>query len=343
MNILNITDELGIDDGVSTHVFKLKNGLDNQGFKNYILTGKIRNSISVNDVSESNLFHHIERSPANFIKAILFLNKFITDNNIKIINSHSHYAANIAKYASVLSKVKTVQTNHGLLSTPGKLKEFIADKIIMTNEHTSNRYQGENTVLIKHGMDFIPFDENKFISNTSSINILTSSRFVKEKNIEFFVHLASEYKNNSSISFSIAGEGIEKSNLQKLNDSLGGKVKFLGIVSDFKSLLSLSHIFIYPSLSENEGFPVTLLQAGMCSNLIITSDFLGLKNNFEDKKDGYIINVNDLKSAKELLDKITNDLIRYVPLAKNYHRRVSRDYSFDEMIEKHYKLYSSLI
>lgn len=343
MNILNITDEIGIDDGVSTHVIKLKNGLDNQGFKNFILTGKIRNSISVNDIFESNLFHHIERSPANFIKAILFLKKFITDNKIKIINSHSHYAANIAKYASVLSEVKTVQTNHGLLSTPGKLKEFIADKIIMTNEHTFNRYQNKNAVLIKHGMDYIPFDENKFISNFSTINILSSSRFVKEKNIEFFIRLASEYKNNSSLSFSLAGDGIENSNLQKLNDSMGGKVKFLGIVNDFKSLLSSSHIFIYPSLSENEGFPVTLLQAGMCSNIIMTSDFLGLKNNFEDKKDGYIINVNDLKSGKELLDKIINNLNEYIPIAKNYHLRVSRDYSFDKMIEKHYKLYSSLL
>jgi len=184
MKVLNITDEFGIDDGVSVHVTDLSEGLKKYNCENMILMGKIRNSVNNGEIFESHLLYHSNRSTTNFLKAIKFLADFVTANKIDIINSHSHYSANIAKYASFLSKVKTIQTNHGLLSKPGLLKEFNADKIILTNEHSYARYNKNNAVLIKHGLKYLPFDETKFIR---PVKIFSSSRFVKEKNIEFYI------------------------------------------------------------------------------------------------------------------------------------------------------------
>ncbi len=103
-------------------------------------------------------------------------------------------------------------------------------------------------------------------------------RLVKRKGINFSIQaflkliLNAEFKN---IYYVIAGEGPEKEDLEQLAQKSGGKILFLGSVTEGqkKFLLQKSDIFIMPNSSvkgtDFEGFGISFIEAAYFNNIVI--------------------------------------------------------------------------
>ena len=97
------------------------------------------------------------------------------------------------------------------------------------------------------------------------------------KGINFFLNVADFYKNDSKITFSVAGK-IETMHpdsikLSNLNNHINNQtIDYLGFVNNMPNLLSKFDILIFPS-SYGEGIPKIILESMACGMLVISSKF----------------------------------------------------------------------
>lgn len=353
MNILFLTYELNYSSGVTAHILNLTNGLAKAGDVNvYIICGggngieKFKDTDA--DISVNNIFLHKNRSYLNYARALYYLVKFVKKNKIDIIHSHTHYAANLAYGASKFCNVKTVQTNHGLLETKGKLPLFRADKIIAIDEHIRDFIIQEkicaqqNVLFIRRG---IPVPGTPPWKAKIKLKIIAAARLVRENGLDVFIKAVSllpEHDRNKA-EFLISGEGEHEEHLKKLNKEYGSSIKFLGKVNDMPSLLRDTHVFVFPSSAAAEGFPAVITEAAACNNLIISSDCPGIEKIFVSDIDGLAFKAGD---EYDLMIKIKLAIDSYEtikPMAEHFYNKVKELFDMNSMIQKHMELYGSCL
>lgn len=351
MNILFLTNEINVADGVSSQLFYLIRELRKDPVLNIsIISGggdaidKFKNT-GVNVVINKN-FKHQNRGVTNFLKSIFFLKRFVKKNNIQIIHSHNHYAANIAQYCPKSDSVKTIQTLHGYIPEGGKLKHFNAHHYIAVNDYLkdylikNNIAASDEITVIYNGIDFKMSHPEK---NNTGIKIIAASRLEKGKGLEIFIEaigkIPVEYRNIAE--FIIAGSGSLKDNLTNLNADIKAGINFLDEVSDLRKILDSTDIFVMPSVSE--GFPITLLEAAASGNFVIASDFEGIRSLLFDDSNGMIFSMND---PDELAGKIkfaidNPGLIK--SKAEKFYLHAKEFFNSERMTEKYITVYKQLI
>jgi glycosyltransferase involved in cell wall biosynthesis len=353
MNILFLTNELRYTCGVTNHLLHLAGELaKNSKHKIFIITGGGNGIDRFDDINikilEDKRFLHENRNSVNYLSAVNILSKFIRQNKIDILHSHSHYAANIAAMVTKLRKIPKVQTNHGILEEKGKLNHFSADKYVAINEHIYN-YIIENKITAAENVKFIrcgiqiPIELS--MKTHSPVKVLAASRFIHEKGLDLYIKAVSEieYEIKSKAEFYIAGEGEEESNLKKLNDDLNAGVKFLGRVNNLGNTLKDTHIFVYTSRSKSEGFPAVITEAGAFNNLLIISDFKGVDSVVKDNVDALVFPVNDVKKLAEQIREAILNYNNLSKIAEQFYYKVKDLYDLNKMISKHEELYSQCL
>jgi glycosyltransferase involved in cell wall biosynthesis len=351
MNILFLTNELNYTDGVSAHLYYLiKNLLKHADLNLHLICGggdaleKFRD-LKIEIISER-IFNHKYRSTGNFIGAFNFTRKFVRSNNIELVHSHNHYAANIANYVSKFSDIITFQTNHGIIPDKGRLKHFSADKYIVVNNYISDYLTENNTALpenifmIFSGVDF---ENGKYDKNFNPAKVISASRLEKGKGLDTIIKavslLSPDVKKKAE--FIIAGEGSMKNELEKLNAEMNTGIIFPGNLKNIRDVFKKSEIFI--SASQSEGLPISMLEAAAERNLIISSDFRGVESIIENNKDGLIFGINN---ASELASKITfalNNKDHVYEMTENLFLKARIKFNSDIMADKHYSIYRKVI
>ncbi len=104
-------------------------------------------------------------------------------------------------------------------------------------------------------------------------SIITASRLIPDKNVDKLIKAFNELDDEKA-TLIILGEGPELRRLKKL---AGKRVRFLGFLKSHRAVLKLmksSHV--YASMSEREGFGMSLLEARACGCVTLNaSDFRG--------------------------------------------------------------------
>jgi glycosyltransferase involved in cell wall biosynthesis len=353
MNILFLTNELNYTCGVTTHLLNLTNGLAKAEDVNISIicgggNGMEKFKDTDADITVNKSFLHNHRSYINYTKALYFLIRYVKKNKIDIIHSHTHYAANLAYNASKFRSVKTVQTNHGLLEKKGRLPHFRADIIVAINEHiydfiTKEKIAGENNVSFIRGGISVPL--TPAWKAKIRPKILAASRFVEEKGLDIFIKAVSllPERDRNKAEFMISGEGKEEENLKKLNKEYGTNIKFLGRVEDMPSLFRETHVFVFTSSSETEGFPTVITEAAAYNNLIISSSCSGIEKVLISDFDGMIFKPGDAYDLMIKLKLVIDNYDTFKPMAEHFYNKVKKLYDLNTMIKKHIELYNSCL
>lgn len=352
MNILLIVNELRYTCGVTNHIIHLSRGLASSGkVKLWIITGGGNGidrfkDINVNIISDKRFFHK-GRGLGSYLSAITFLTKFIRKNKIDVVHSHNHYAANISSRAAKISKANTIQTNHGLLQSKGRLKHFNADHYIAINEHISeyllrNKIAAETSIsLIRCG---VPVDPRPAKKQNGKLKVIAASRFKYGKGLDIFINAVAslDKTEKDKAEFYIAGEGELENSLKELNSSTSAGIKFLGSVKDIYSFLKDTHILVHPSRSKSEGFPAIITEAGACNNLVISSDFTG-SHSVIANDEGLFFKVDDPNELSKKLTEAILNYSQYENTSLKFYNKVKDWFDLDTMISKHIELYDKLM
>jgi glycosyltransferase involved in cell wall biosynthesis len=340
MNVLFLTDEIIYVSGVSKHLYYLLGELSKDENYNIVLVcpggdfvDEFR-KLKINVIVNKEISHH-ERSFYNIIKCIWFIYNLVKKHNIQIIHSHTHYVANIAWWTSKLTKSTTIQTIHGIIPHGGILPHFIADYFISVNKNAINYLvsigkKEERIYFVNLGL---PFPE-KHIKNRNEIKILFASRLIPEKGGDIYIDAIALVKDKlkEKVSFALAGEGECENELKEQIARLKVDVKFLGKIKNTYDYLKDTHIFVFPSWSRSEGFPLAIIEAALNENLIITSDFISLKEIFEENKDCLVFYNNDPAQLAEKIVLAVDNYNDYSEMILSGSGKARKNFSVDKMV-----------
>lgn len=174
----------------------------------------------------------------------------------------------------------------------------------------------------------------KRIENSSKRKILYLSNLMKEKGILELLR-ASEELSEKEFEFNLAGE-IEPSIKNIINKYLNkypNKIYYHGIVSgkEKKRLFLNNDIFILPTYYENEGQPISILEAYATGCYVMTDPNIGgIRDIFQDKINGKKCRMKEAKDISQILKSLEEITI----IGNNNYRQFKSNYTQNKFIKK---------
>ncbi len=351
IKILIITNELLTTCGVSKHLLYFLSEMKKRNDIEFSILCGGGNAVDdyknlCYEVIVNPAFKHENRSAINFAKAFLFLFKLLAKNKYQIIHSHTHYADNIANIASYFVKVKTLQTVHGIIEPIGRLNHYPSKYFIAVNEHvcdylTKQRNKPtKNVKLIRSGIP-VPIKPIKTVNQ--KLEIISAGRLIPEKGFDIFIEAISKLKKDTlnKAEFLIAGKGVYESELKKIAEKLKLNINFIGEVKDLNTQFMLTHIFV--TATQSEGFPMTLIEAALNKNLILSSNFFGHDSILKDKINSIIFNINDSDDLSSKLEYAIENYKNLDDIIKRSYDDARKEFSLDKMINKTISFYDEIL
>ena len=147
-------------------------------------------------------------------------------------------------------------------------------------------------------------------------------------------------KQNKNVKFLVAGGGDLLEECKKSAHERSLPVLFLGWRSDIENILSISDIVVLTS--DNEGTPISLIQAGFAGKPTVSTNVGSVKEIVLDGKSGLITELTPESLAIAVSSLVDDDVLR-----KNFGSAASvhthTNYSVDRLVKDHSRLYKELI
>ena len=147
-------------------------------------------------------------------------------------------------------------------------------------------------------------------------------------------------KQNKNVKFLVAGGGDLLEECKKSAHERSLPILFLGWRSDIENILSASDIVVLTS--DNEGTPISLIQAGLAGKPTVSTNVGSVKEIVLDGKTGSITDLTP-ESLAIAVSYLAEDGV----LRKNFGSAASvhthTNYSVDRLVKDHSRLYKELI
>ncbi|HII4406631.1 TPA: glycosyltransferase family 4 protein [Clostridium perfringens] len=309
------------------------------------------------------------RNPINprNIKAFRKLIKIQKENNYDMIHVHTPVASVYGRLLKCkFPSLKTIYTVHGFHFHKGAplinwviyypIEKFMAkftDVILTIN---SEDYEIAKGFKIKRiyklngvGIDLKKYNLNmckrkeirkKLLLKENDFIVLMIAEVNKNKNHKQMIDAIEILKNKGleNIKVICAGDGVIFNKVcnyikeKKLQDN----IKMLGFRNDINELISSCDIGIL--MSYREGLPRNIMEFMACGKPVIGTNIRGIRDLVEDKVNGYLVGVNDIKNTAEAIEKLY--------LNKEINNKMSinakiNEYSIDKVL-KEYKEYINI-
>lgn len=207
--------------------------------------------------------------------------------------------------------------------------------------------KAENTRFIKGSgvdlHDFIYTPEPK----EGKLKILFTGRMIEEKGVFVLIDAANKLRDKYQdiVEFLLVGDlypnpkAITRDELESRCD--GTYIKWLGYRTDVKELLSQSAIVAFPSYYR-EGLPKSLIEANAIGRPIVTTDSIGCRDTVLNGINGFLVPVKDSDSLAERISELIDNPNLRNKMGLEARKMAEREFSLDNVIAKHLKIYSEL-
>jgi len=307
---------------------------------------------------------NIINTKKSIIDYIKKLYKEIKYNRYDVVHAHTPHVGILAYFVClfILNKRKTPKLfsihysfNHIKLRNKLMLIPiFITfDSIVFCSKASFNSFPSLYKKLVENKYKLIYNGVNTEIKptihrdkkNEKFFNIITVSRLEKFKNIQKVIEALSKI-NDDSIKLKIVGDGAAKEYLEnkakKYNHNKN--IQFLGQVPRKEVIFNLSNSDLFISLSNSEGFPVSVLEALINKCAVVLSN---IEPHLDLAKNNQIIDIVEINDEKKLVDRILyhkkmNSKKRSL-LGKKCNQFVDENYSQSVMINNYFTEYKKLL
>lgn len=185
-------------------------------------------------------------------------------------------------------------------------------------------------------------------SEVRPLKVIFTARMVKEKGTLVLIEAAESLRKNyeGKVEFWLCG-GLSKNPNAITEEELrarcdGHYIQWLGFRTDVKELLQQTHIVVFPSYYR-EGVPKSLIEATAIGRPIITTNSIGCKDTVEDGYNGFLVPIKDSKAVADKIEILLNDEVLRKEMEKNSRKIAERDFSLEDVIQKHLQIYQELI
>lgn len=216
----------------------------------------------------------------------------------------------------------------------------------------------DKTFVIPLGFDLVKFNLNREEKRTKTRNefgikddeiaIAIIGRITKIKNHDFFLDVINkilEENQNINIKVFIVGDGDLTEHISKrasqINDKFGDIVILTSWIFDIATFNPGMDIICLTS--DNEGTPVSLIEAQASGIPIITTDVGGIRDIVLDGETGYIIPKNDIVLFSTKLLELINDKVKRESFSKNGWEFVKDKFHYTRLVKDVEELYYKLL
>ena len=171
--------------------------------------------------------------------------------------------------------------------------------------------------------------------------IVFVGRLTQIKRPDRLIEIARHLKaNHQEVELLIAGAGEKFAEIQELAGQESLPIVFLGWRNDIGRILSASDIAIL--CSDNEGIPLTLIQASQAGLPIVSTNVGSVSDIVLDGESGLLTEANS-KSLMMALDELLSNPLKMDRFGQAGKLRAKHLFSLKGMIDAHEKLYSQTI
>ena len=293
------------------------------------------------------------------VKKLLELNKFIKDNDIKIIHSHGKGAGIYSRMLKILNPwLKIVHTLHGVhVGEYGFLKKsayiFLERFLTLFTDKFINVSNSENRVCLElklfkksksevvyNGMKALLKDDNAKIKfNLSGKRVVAIiSRFEYVKNMHLAYEIAQNFKDNPDIVFLWIGDGDDRAKFESMAQKDGANIIFAGFTDEIPAYLSATDIYL--STSRWEGLPYGLIEAQSLGIPIVATNVVGNNEVVENGKSGFLF--ESAQQACRDIEILLNDEKIYGKMQSEALLNFKDKFDIDIAIRKVEKIYEQI-
>lgn len=305
------------------------------------------------------------------IRILVGLNKIVRKNNIDIIHSHLANANYLSIIIGLIRKIPVFPTIHSTSEFTierkkidprywlAKLFNHIAyrfcTKIIAVSEEVKESILKEininprKIIVINNAVDIHKFSQEKnidYLYDTLGIKdeeLVVSSigRLERVKGHIFLLSaIADILKICPNTKFLLVGPGSQQEKLQDfvVNNSLEQNVHFLGSRSDIPELLSLTDVFVMPSIAE--GLSMAMLEAMASGRAIVSANTNGIRKLITHGVTGLLFPKGDIGQLRDEIINLLSDKNLRVKLGQNAKKHVSQYYDLRVFVKNVQNLYS---
>lgn len=181
----------------------------------------------------------------------------------------------------------------------------------------NNAIDAEAFVSQASGRDFV----GELGVDPQALKVAFASRLVEDKGADTIIS-AAEAMGDARVHFFVAGSGPMQDRVARQAAALGN-LSYLGRLDhpDLASLLLASDVFCYPTRYA-EGMPTCLLEAGACSNALVTARTGGTEEIIPTKDHGVVLDDASAASVVSALRGLLGDRDRTACLKEAAHEHV---------------------
>ena len=360
--------------GTRRHILELTTGLNKDTFSVSLICATDRDPAFLSDIATMKsqginvsiipMTRNIR--PVKDFMAFLAILRYLKQNNIMIVHTHSSKAGFLGRIAARLAHIPVIiHTPHVFafqMDIPTLLKAFYFRMEQFTARFTKKIIcvsNDEMNIAIKAGLaasDKFTVIENGVAASHSSnkpsrddldikpneIVVGTIGRFTKQKNQKLLLSAAKQViEECPDTKFIIIGNGELKDELVSITNelSLQNNVRILDIKDDFAGFYSVIDIFV--SSSAWEGMPYTILDAMLYKKAIVATEVGGVADIIDNRKTGIIVPPeNKTAMANAITELISKPELR-TTLSSNAGSVAETRFVLKNMINKTANLYKS--
>jgi len=289
----------------------------------------------------------------------------IKQKKIDVIHAHNATAWFYGTWASILTRVPIVYTEHDRsFPTPLRLKYFhyffgrYATAVIAVSKAVKENLEKyehiKNAKVIYNGIDpdlFKPASiEEKVLKkkqlglNKNDFVLGNVGRMDYWKNQRILIEILPDLKKISpQIKLILVGGGEEEGNLKKSAIKKGVKndVIFLGQRSDVNQILKAFDIFVFPSLTE--GLPLVVIEAMATGLPIVASHVGGIPELVVNGETGFLVSPASKEEIKEAIIKLLNNPELRKEMGQIARKRFETHFSLPQMVQKYIEVYEEVV
>jgi glycosyltransferase involved in cell wall biosynthesis len=367
--------------GPAIHVTNLNRMMNSGRYRSLLVTGTqgkhegsmydLAHEYGLRSVVVPNLGREID--PINDISTVLKLYRLMRKERPHIVHTHTAKAGFVGRVAARLAGVPLIfHTFHGHVLKgyfgPLRSRLFVelerfcarfSDRILTLSTHLREELvdlgvtSRDHIAVVPLGLDLVDFANQRqrpggFRAEcgvaAEDLLIAAVGRLVKIKNIPLFLDAAAQvHRKNGHVHFALVGDGEERKGIEAHARSLGlnGAVRFIGWRRDLPKIYAdLDAVVIS---SDNEGTPVSLLEAMAASCPVIATRVGGVPDLLQNGQLGQIVPPRDPQAMADAILNVVQQRHEVSTMTKMANEKVLKEYTLGRLTKDMDRLYQEAL
>lgn len=360
MNVLHLARTMD-QGGAEKIIYQLARGSREHGDKVCVISsgGVYEEKLENHGIHHYKVYDLECKNPKIMQQTLRELIAVVKKEKIEIIHTHHRMAALYARIVKIFfPHIRLVYTAHNVFYNKKWLTKvsLAGSNVVAVGECVKKNLTdvfGINEKKITTIYNAVQIESAKEENYNKTLKELQEKEYIlagvigrlsEQKGIDVFIHaIAGLHEQIPQLKGIIIGDGEDKEQLQSLVRELKMEeyILFLGYQEHITTLIRQLDFVVMPS--RWEGFPLTPIEVFAMKKTIIASDIDGINEIVRDKKNGILVEKDDVSAFSNAMESLMTDHNLKEQLENNGRYYYEEHFDYDSFIKQYHLLYQKIL